>query len=113
MAVEPSLDELLAELGRSNREPVSDQELDEDIDHRRGRQDLRFRPWMFWSVVGLMIGEVALMFMLVFCQGVGGFFNAPFDLDRWVLTSVGGGVLLQTFGLAKIIARALLKEGNA
>ena len=104
--------EILEALEKTAGSPVNDQELQGEIYAHRGWQDLRFRPWMFWSVVGLMIGEVAVMFALVFFQGIGAFFYWSFDLDRWVLTSVGGGVLLQTFGLAKVITRALFWEGN-
>jgi len=63
----------------------------------------------------LMCAEVGLMFLIVMFQGLGripiggwGFETGwPFKLDKWVLGAFEAGVLLQTFGLARIIAKHL------
>lgn len=85
---------------------------DKSLQHRRGEQDLKLRGPLFFAVVGLMLVEVFAMFFMAMCQGFGHFFGAPFELDEWVLMSIQGGVLIQTFGLAGIITHALFYRDN-
>lgn len=99
--------QLLSALGSSKQNPLNDWELEREYMGEKVKQDLRFRGYLFWIVCGLMIGEVLAMFAIVFLQGFG---TCGFKLDQWVLAAFEAGILLQTFGLAKIITKALFRE---
>lgn len=102
-------DELIASIRRSRQSPLDDAELDEAYRKKTLRQKHGQRGQLFWFVMVLMCVEVLVMFGVVVCQGIGRipWTDTTFGLDKWVLAAFEAGVLLQTFGLAKIITAHL------
>ena len=98
---------VLGELSRTGDDSLSDRELSEErqrLANERVGQDLGFRRWMFGVVLVLMSVEVLALVVIVLLQG---FNTGGFVLDEWVLVGINAGILLQTFGLAQVITKAL------
>lgn len=100
---------ILEKIIHLHRGPITDAKLQKEYEVKQARQKHRQKGWLFSIVMLLMATEVALMFYVVISQGIGRLLwkDIPFKLDEWVLGAFEAGVLLQTFGLAKIIAKHL------
>lgn len=102
--------DVIAQLENASLTPLSDEGLAKHFDNPEEFQKFKQKANLFRIVVYLMIAEVALMFYIVISHGLRYplfFPHVYFELDRWALISIEGGVLLQTFGLAKIITEHL------
>lgn len=107
--MEPNIKDLFEQILSSHQQPIKDAWLDEEFKKKSNRQRHKQRGFLYWLVMALLGLEVVAMFLIVISQGIQSvvFIGVPFNLEEWVLGIFSSGVLLQTFGLAKIITEHL------
>ena len=82
------------------------EELQLTVDNRKLRKKIAL-----WVGIGLAI-EVILLFGLVIAQGFGGvpMIHRKFSLEQWTFSVFTSAVLLQTFGLARLVVKNLFPD---
>jgi len=94
------------------RDKIALELLAEDLALARDNRALR-KKIALWVGSGLA-AEIVLLFVLVVAQGLGAipFYDRGFELERWTFSIFTTAVLLQTFGLARLVVRNLFPDGE-